>query len=236
LIGTMVGAMVPGLGGVITLKDHERIAALRSEMTAYAWLLATVIGTTTLLLNRSFIRLWVGLDERYAGALPNLLIVLLAVQLVFVRNHAYVIDLSLMLVRKITLGIIAVVISTALAWLLIPSLGITGLCLSLLLGRMVLTVWYPLLVRQYFGGLPRASERPWVRQGWLRQGIVMVGLFAPAVYLGERVLADNWLVWVLAAGTTATAALLACLLVGFSSAERARAVRRLQVLTTRGDV
>lgn len=229
LIGAMVGAVVPGLGGVIALGQHERVAALRSEMTRYSWLLATVIGTTTLLLNRSFILIWVGLEGRYGGPVVNLLIVLLAVQLVFMRNNGYIIDLTLRLDRKIVLGLATACISTLLAWQLIPRLGVVGLCLSLLIGRMVLTVCFPLLVRGYLGDAARGSL-----VSVLRQGMVTAALFGLAAYLGEQVLIEQWLEWVPAACVTATLAGGACFVGGFSAAERSQARRRLQFLVEHG--
>ncbi len=47
-----------------------------------------------LLWNRSFVHLWVG-NEHYAGELTNFLLVLLAIQLIFIRNEAGILDLTL---------------------------------------------------------------------------------------------------------------------------------------------
>jgi O-antigen/teichoic acid export membrane protein len=229
LIGAMVGAIVPGLGGVISLGQRDRLADLRAEMGTYSWLLATVIGTTTLLLNRSFIHLWVGLDGHYAGPLANLLIVLVGVQLVFIRNQAYIIDLTLKVVRKSVLGVAAAAISTVLAWLLIPSQGVVGLCLALLSGRMVLTLCYPIVVRDYLGG---AAHMSLVTA--LRQAIVTAVLFASGLLLGERVLIDHWFEWVVAAGVTTALAAGVCFVTGLSRQERAQASHRFGAVVHRG--
>jgi hypothetical protein len=214
---------------VISLGQRERLTALRAEMGTYSWLLATIIGTTTLLLNRSFIHLWVGLDGRYAGPLANLLIVLVAVQLVFIRNHAYIIDLTLKVVRKTVLGVAAAGISTVLAWLLIPSMSVVGLSVALLSGRMVLTVFYPIVVRDALGSAAQASL---FRA--LRQGMVTAALFAPALFLSERVLLESWFAWLLAAGLTTTAAAGVCFLAGLSRLERTQARHRFGALLEHG--
>src|SRR5207237_10040880 len=94
VLSLALGALTPGLGGVVGQKQHERAARLRREMLTIGWLAVTAIGSTILLWNRSFVHLWVGAAYD-AGFWVNFLLVLILVQTVFIRADAYVIDTTL---------------------------------------------------------------------------------------------------------------------------------------------
>jgi O-antigen/teichoic acid export membrane protein len=158
-------------------------------MMAMNWLLVTTIGSTILLWNRSFLYLWVG-ENYYAGSLANLLIVLVMTQTTFIRSDAYLIDATLRLRERVLIAALAAVFSIALSILLTPSLGIIGLCLGLLVGRLVQTLSYPFLVNSCLG---RSQRR---RLNWvIRPGLVMVLFFACSSYLGMRLITRNWFEW-----------------------------------------
>ena len=119
-------------------------------MISASWLLLAAIGSTILLWNRSFIYLWVG-ESHYAGLWTNVLIVLMIVQLIFIRNDAYVIDLMLQLREKVVMGVIAAIVSIGLSAVLIPKFGIAGMCLGMIVGRMALTISYPFVINRHLG-------------------------------------------------------------------------------------
>ena len=189
VISIIVGAVIPGLGGVIGKKQYDEAAGYHNEMMANSWLLVTAIGSTILLWNRSFIYLWVG-AEHYAGFWANILIVLVAVQLVFIRNDAFVIDLTLNLRRKVILGAIGAFLSIGFAVVLTSYLGIIGLCLGLMGGRLILTISYPLLVSSFLGRSFRVQLI-----SLFRPGLVTGIIFAISGYLGQQLLANNWIEW-----------------------------------------
>jgi len=118
VIGITMGAIVPGMGGLIGAKQHQKAAIVRSEMLVLNWLMTTVIGVGILLWNRSFITLWVG-PIHYAGPWANLLIVLAVTQLAFIRTDAFIIDLTLNLSRKVALGGLSALLSLGIAAVLI---------------------------------------------------------------------------------------------------------------------
>jgi hypothetical protein len=182
------------------------------------------MGSTILLWNRSFVQLWVG-AEHYAGLWPNLLIVLMIVQFMFIRNDAYVIDLTLQLREKVLMGTLAAVVSIALGALLIPRLGITGLCLGMIVGRMALTLSYPFLVRKHLG-LARAHGAA----GAARPAVTMAVMFAASAYFGQVLLAGNWAVWLLSVGASFALALAVGLFVGLGEELRRPLVKRLMML------
>lgn len=223
LITIILGAATPGLGGVIGQKNYEKAARLRDEMMATSWLFVTAAGSTILLWNRSFVGLWVG-PYHYAGFWPNLLIVLVMVQLVFIRNHTYLIDLTLRMRNKVIAGSVSVALSIVLSALLIPRLGLTGLCLGLLGGRLLLTVYYPILVNSYLGN-------PRLRPGRnLQRGLIMGLLFFASAYLGERLELQHWIEWFVGAVSSFGLLLLIALVTGLKSDERMPLVRRLRTI------
>jgi O-antigen/teichoic acid export membrane protein len=223
LLGAVVTGSLPGLGGLLGRGEFDRVGQVRREMAAYSWVLVTAIGGTTLLLNRTFVGLWVGQD-RYAGWAANLLIVVLAVQVCFIRNDAYLIDLTLKLRGKVLLGLASGLASLAVAWMLIPGLGIVGLCCGLLAGRAMLSVALPVLVRTQLHVGTRLS------MSTLRRGVLTVACFAATAFLGEQVAIHNWIVWAAAAGLCSTSIALVCGVLGLGRTERQAFVHRARVL------
>src|SRR3989442_839848 len=150
------GAAMPGLGGVIGRGEYEWAARLRREIMTLTWVFVTAVGGAILLWNRSFLALWVG-PENYAGFWTNLLIVVATVQTALVRTDAYVLDATLQPRLRVWVAAVggAGLVGASLA--LTPSLGIVGVCLGVLAGRLVQTIAYPLLVDR---GLHRPASVP----------------------------------------------------------------------------
>ena len=222
----LLGAVTPGLGGVIGLKQYEKAARLRAEMMKLTWVVLAATGSAILLWNRSFINLWVG-PEHYAGAWSNLLIVVLMVQLIFIRNDAFVIDLTLQMREKVVVGAIASVISIALSTLLIPRWGIVGLCLGMIAGRLMLTIAYPLIVSRQ---LEQPRRLPW--RALVRPVLAMAAMFAASCYLGQLLVVEHWVVWFVCAGTSFALALGVALFAGLDAASRGPLVKRLMMIRT----
>jgi O-antigen/teichoic acid export membrane protein len=147
-----VFGITPGLGGIVGSKDYEKALRLRDEIMSLIWVAATAFGTGILLWNKVFIELWVG-THRYSGSLPNLLIVLGAVQLVYIRSDGNIIDLTLRLGQKVLLGLLSVTLSITAASLAVGyfELGIVGLCLGIMAGRLIMSIGYPILIGRFLG-------------------------------------------------------------------------------------
>lgn len=226
MVTIVLGAVAPGLGGVVGRKQFERLVALRLEMIAASWLLLAAIGSTILLWNRSFINLWVG-EHHYAGSWTNLLVVLMIVQLIFIRNDAYVIDLMLQTRKKVVMGVVAATISVALSVALIPRFGIAGMCLGMIAGRLALTVSYPFIINRHLG-------RPWNPKlgRALRPAATMALMFAACAYLGQILFVDNWAIWLLCSGLTFAIALSLAMVAGLNRELRNSLKVRLLMLRT----
>lgn len=152
VVAMITFAIAPGLGGIIGAQNLEKAARIREELMVLTWLVVTVLGSTTLLWNRSFVGLWVG-AEHYCGFAVTLLIVLAVAQFVMIRNDANFIDLTLRLHAKVIIGGISAIVSVGAAAILVSrfKLGIMGLCLGIIAGRSILSFSYPFLVGRHLG-------------------------------------------------------------------------------------
>ena len=103
LIGVIViiiFGILPGLGSIVGTGDYEkaiRICAMRSIHLS-GWL-RPLLGASILIWNKVFIGLWVGASH-YSGSIPNLLVVVAAMQLALIRSDGNIIDLTLRLSQK----------------------------------------------------------------------------------------------------------------------------------------
>jgi O-antigen/teichoic acid export membrane protein len=198
-------AGIPGLAGIIGGRDYPRAAQLRRELLSGSLLFAAAAGCAILAWNRSFIHLWVG-AENYAGLWPNLLLVLMSAQTAFIRCDAYIIDAALQPGRRVRVSAVAAIVAVGLSVLLTHYAGIVGLCLAILAGRAIQTIWYPVLVRDCLHGAVGASR--W----WLARPLSLMGLlFAASAYLGHHLLVTRWAAWVAVVLLTAATAFLVTL-------------------------
>lgn len=189
IVAIMVFGISPGLGSIIGSGNLKKAAHLRGEIMSLTWLVLTVLGSTVLLWNRAFIRLWVG-EEHYAGSIATLLIVLVVMQFILIRNDGNVIDLTLRLRRKVIIGALSATVSLVAAGLLVGyfKLGIVGLCLGFITGRSILSICYPVMVGRFL----KVSLFSQLR-GVLRPAFVTVLLFLLAWRLNSFPYPNWWI-------------------------------------------
>jgi O-antigen/teichoic acid export membrane protein len=238
LVAIVVFGIMPGLGGIIGSGNIEKAANVRSEIMSLTWMIVTVFGSTVLLWNWAFIRLWVG-AEYYAGPIPTLLIVMVVLQFVLIRNDANIIDLTLRLRRKVFMGALSVAISLVIAGAMVGyfKMGITGVCLGFLAGRSALSVGYPVLVGRFLGVSLFSQLR-----GMLRPAFITLLLFGLALMLSEFLAASPWFAtsgWIelaMSVGATFGVASLLAFYAGLSGNQRGHILRRVRmVMTTASD-
>ncbi len=229
VIVIVVFGIMPGLGGIIGSGDFERAVRLRSEINTFIWLVATSLGVTILIWNRIFIDLWVGAGY-YAGALPNLLMIISAMQLVLIRSDGNIIDLTLHLSQKVLLGVLSVSISIGAASILVGifKLGIVGLCLGIMGGRLIISIGYPLLINRFLN--ISISQHP---ACMLRPVLVTMLLLCLAASLDKFVSfpvgagLTGWVIFFLAAGCTGILTLLISFYAGLSTEQRGTLIKRV---------
>jgi len=228
----MMFGIAPGLGGIIGSGNKERASKVRGEIMALTWLITTALGSTLVIWNRAFLSLWVGL-EHYAGELPNLLIIVVVMQFVFIRNDSNFIDLTLKLQRKVILGAISVAVSLAASAFFVGyyGLGIIGASLGLLLGRAILSFGYPALVGHYL-------NIPWVPQlkNTIKPALITLIILTIAAGLGGQFSLKTWsgligwIVFILSSGLTLLVSLIIAFYLGLSKEQRQRILVRIRMV------
>ena len=235
VIANIVFAIMPGLGRIVGSGELRKAIRLRGEIMSLIWLVVTAMGASILLWNRTFLGLWVGPD-RYSGSLAQLLIVVSVMQLIFIRSDANIIDLTLRLGQKVLLGLVSVTVSIVSASLLVGyfRMGIVGLCIGIIAGRLIMAIGYPMLIGRFLE-LPLSDQ---VR-GMLRPMSVTTLLFGSAITLDNFVPtntwpgAQNWIGFFLFAGVSAILILVFCFFAGLSAEQRFGILRRVRMLYSR---
>lgn len=146
LVVTIVNGVIPGLGKLYGSDQMKKFMKAREMVMNLTWLFAVSFGAVILSLNSSFVALWVGY-ENYAGHIVSLLVVIMTIQYIFIQNDSDIINVTLDIRKKTLLGLFSAIVSIVLSILLIKSQGIIGLCMSLIVGRSILSISYPLLIK-----------------------------------------------------------------------------------------
>lgn len=219
-----VAAAMPGLGEIVGRKQFDRARDLRREGLFYSWLLATGLGTTVLFCNPAFVTLWVG-EAQYAGDSVNFLLVITILQLTLIRRDSDLINLSLKIRARVILEAIAVSISIGVSFIFVPQYEILGLCGSLILGRLVLTLAYPWLIR---GVLNDEEPRRWPR---LAQRVLLTLVLFTAAWWGEqRVSIHGWFPLIFCALAALGISIFVCYQLGLRREERQKLLFRIRAL------
>ena len=234
-VAILVFGSIPGLGGIIGTGDLQKATQVRGELMLFTWLVTTVVGSTILLWNQTFIQLWVG-AERYAGTLSNFLIMISVIQLVLIRNDASIIDLTLNLSRKVLLGLLSALLSVGLAvvFMRLFETEIVGLVLGLMAGRTVLSLIYPLMIGRFLT-IPLATQLKMT----LRPTCVTILLFGLGLRLDNYLQAstipiiDTWLGLIPAVGVTTVGVFVCAFILGLSSDQQRRILKRARLVLSR---
>jgi O-antigen/teichoic acid export membrane protein len=236
IISIAVFGVAPGLGGVIGSGDLAKAVQVRGEMMSLSWLAVAILGPVVLLWNRSFVSLWVG-PKHYVGTALMLLIVLVVFQFVLIRNDASIIDLTLRLRGKVLMGGISTALSLLAAAMLVGyfKLGIAGLCVGIIAGRLILSVGYPTLIGRFLG-IPFSSQC----RSLLRPAAVTVVVFSLAAWLDRFAPAASgrsltaWLRLAVSVGATLVAVAPLVFYAGLSAEQRRRVLQRARALMSVG--
>ena len=221
LVFMVISATMPGLGGLVGARELDRAAGVRNETMVLSWLVSVGAGATIIVWLPPFLDLWVG--AKYdAGTLATVLICVMVAQLALIRVDSNVIDLTLRVRAKVLLGLFSALLGAALGILLAGpfKLDIAGLVTGFILGRLPLTVAYPILVGRLLER-PRAIDP---RAIW-RPALASVVLGVLAVGARPLVSAGGWFSLVALGSLTAAALLMLAYGLGLTATQR-RSVRR----------
>jgi O-antigen/teichoic acid export membrane protein len=137
IIFRVIIGIIPGIGKLFGLKDYQKISRVWGNLNDFIFILSTASGVTIILYNHSFLNAWVGRGH-FAGILANTLIIVMVMQDTFIKTDGYIITTTLDLKKKIYLTIRSLVFYIGLGFLLVHNFGITGLCISLIIGKFLL--------------------------------------------------------------------------------------------------
>jgi hypothetical protein len=163
------------------------------------------------------------------------LILLAAMQLAFIRSDGNIIDLTLRMSQKVLLGLLSVTVSVVAASIMVGyfKLGIVGLCLGIIGGRLIISIGYPMLISRFLGiSLSSQLNR------MLRPILVTILLFSTAVGFDKFISVaagtgiKGWLIFLFSAGATAIVMLLISFYAGLSGEQRRSMIRRVRAVIT----
>lgn len=146
IITNVIHGVLPGVGTLFGQKKFQKLVKVRADMILITWLLSGIIGFIILAFNSSFASLWVGADN-YLNQESNLAILLMVVQYLFIQNDSVLINTMLDVKSKTILGLISVVLSVLLAYFFVESYGALGFVIGIILGRFLLSIAYPIIVK-----------------------------------------------------------------------------------------
>lgn len=216
VVFAVISATMPGLGGLVGTDQVERAARVRGETLVLCWLVAIAASSAAIVWLPDFLRLWVG-SGYDAGTAATVLICAMVLQLALIRVDSNVIDVTLRIRAKVLLGLASVALSVGLALALAGPvrLGIVGLVVGFIIGRLPLSIAYPLLVGRLLGFPPRRQ----VGRLW-RPALASVGMFTVAGWARGYAYAGGWITLLLLAGTTTLAALGVAYAAGLAADQR----------------
>lgn len=147
IVRNIINGVFPGIGKLYGNREYEKLMKVRKNVMLLTWLFAVSIGSVIIMFNENFIELWISdTESKYASQMVNLLILLTIMQYLFIQNDSVIIDTTLELSQKVYFGLIAAIISIALMFTTIPDYGIVGLCISMIVGRSLISIAYPVIV------------------------------------------------------------------------------------------
>lgn len=153
-------AITPGLGRLIGNAELEKSRKVIAQLRELVLATALFIAAGMLLLNKSFVFLWAG-PELFLGEENNILIAVLMIQLVIIKNEAFLIDLSLKIKTKVLLGIASVGLTLFFIVLMqrYISQSISAIFVAIFLGRLLLLMLFPRITNKIVSFEPASFLR-----------------------------------------------------------------------------
>jgi O-antigen/teichoic acid export membrane protein len=151
------GAMMPSLGGMVATRDAEaaRLVELAKSLNVA---IIVVAGGAIVLLNETFVTVWVGGDH-YLGDPVNALMVVSMAQVMLLRTDAQILDVSLQVARMVTWVGSTLLLSVVVAWLVLRETdSATAMYVALIVTRLPASLLAPRLAREQVphpAGTPR---------------------------------------------------------------------------------
>jgi hypothetical protein len=217
----------------LTLPIIQKILAQfeRAEVRYCHWKSNAFIGSSAS--GRNDLDLLVARESR--DAFLTIFPIFMVTQFMFIKIDANLIDLTLKVREKTLLGGASVVLMCGLAWIMVSlGFGVNGSCICIILGRSVMSVGYPYLVRKYIGKVLPSDGLKTLRLS-LATGIFYLEAFLMASAVGIRMERTplGWIQFVGIVGGTFVGTSSVAFWGGFTMAQRLDVFRRVQRLFAR---
>ncbi len=209
----IINGVLPGMGKLYKKGEFDKMIVVRKQLRLITWIFVIGVGFVGLLFNRSFVSLWIG-DEQYAGQFVNLLLILMTIQFIFIINEGTLINITLNIKKKVYLGVISVIISVFFVFLTVEKYGIVGLAISMMLGRSIVSVAYPIIVSKML------QAKFLFDFSSLRLFLLLSFLFSLGYFLGEGLLIRSWFLLGLGGVAIFVVTLLLAFYVGLTTSDR----------------
>jgi O-antigen/teichoic acid export membrane protein len=227
-LGLLVTSMLPGLASIYGQGDVARFHKVKNELKTYMFLAATGLGVVVILVNELFVSAWVGYDY-FAGPYESMLLVMMMLQLSYLRLNTAILNFSLRLREKAGFGLISTAVVIVLASALVPRYEIIGLCAAFLVGRLLMHILVIHALKSEKRLYPAARERVKQWRQWLCASAVLLGAFVLSADFAESGMAHYAPLSVL----YSVAALLFVFFVGVDRDGRLDIVARLKIALNR---
>ncbi|MCH6201734.1 oligosaccharide flippase family protein [Aquiflexum sp. LQ15W] len=191
VLDSVVSGVIPGIGTFFGLGEFDKIRKSRLLISNLIWFTSFSFGNAILLFNPSFLNLWVG-RENFAGSFENFLILLMAIQYIFFFTTGNFINVTLDLKTKVYLTGLSAIVSIGFAYFLIPLMGISGLCLSVLLGRSILSIGFPIILNRKIN-----NNNKFITLEDLRISLLSLLGLALASYFQSYINIENWYILII---------------------------------------
>lgn len=144
----ITSSITPGLGMLIGKKEFNEARKIIDQLRELTFAFAIFTACAILLLNKSFVYLWAA-EDLFLSFQSNFLIALIMIQLIIIRNEAFLIDLSLNIRNKVLIGAFSVLLSIILASIAYKEFQtVSSLLIGLLIGRIPLMIIFPIMTNK----------------------------------------------------------------------------------------
>ena len=214
MVDSVISGVVPGIGNFFGKGEFEKIKASRKTIFLLIWWATFSLGISILVLNNSFLSLWIG-PGKYAGDIENLLIILIAIQYTFYFTSGTFINATLDLQQKVSLSGLGAFTTILLSFALVPHYEILGLCISILLGRLFMTIGLPAFLRKKIN-----DNSPVFNLENARPAIIaLIGLVIGA-FIQQNIFITNWFFLILIGGIITVLLAILYWFIGFSKGQK----------------
>src|SRR5690554_3845826 len=213
IVTQIIGNTLPGMGKLYGNKEFDKLLSVKRQVFVITWLFCCTIGSIGLIFNHSFVSLWIG-EDQYADQFANLLLIFITIQYMFTYNDGILINISLNVKKKVYYGAVAALITILLSILLIEKMGIIGLCIALIGGRLIMSIAYPIIVAKILDHKINFDLK------LFRMFLTMLAIFAGAYLIGENLVIHNWFLLIFFVSLSFLLVLLISYFVGVNKRER----------------